>query len=82
MVGSLTRSQDEHGAVDVGHGQFAFREELPELLDGRLLNVRDEPEPPREALELADLRAILLQACLGFQRALLDLDAEGGQDHS
>jgi hypothetical protein len=82
MPGSLHGGQVEDGAVDVGHGQLPFREDLLELLDGRLLDVRDEAKMPREAREFTDLGAVLLQARLTRECAFPDVGAQRRQDHA
>jgi hypothetical protein len=82
MAGALLRRQIEDGPVDVRHGQSAFLENLTQLFHGRILDLREQSELPREAFEFTDLRAVLLETRLALQRALLDVGAERCQDHS
>lgn len=79
MLRTLAGVQLKDGAVDVSDRQLPFRQEVPELLDWRLLDVCDKPELSREPLEFADLRAVRLQMCLALQRALRDIRAVSGR---
>ena len=81
MLGPLTRCQVEHGSIDVSDRERRLPEHFAELLDGRHLNLGDEPEMSREALEFADLCAFGLQVRLVLQRAFLEVPAEGREDH-
>ena len=46
------------------------------MFDGNLLNVRDEAEVPGEALEFADLGALLFHACFCFDGEFFGRRAE------
>ncbi len=81
MLCPLAGTQFKDGAVDVDDWQLPFRQEVPELLHGRLLDVCNEPKLPRKTLKFRDPGAVGLHVRLALEHALLDLRAEGSKDH-
>ena len=82
MPRTLSRSQVEDSAVEVDNRQLPFCEKVPKLLDGRLADVRDQTELPRQPLEFLDRRAAFLHARLGVKDPLGHVYPEAGQDHA
>src|SRR5208337_3047564 len=81
MPQSLTGSQVEHGSVDVGNRQLAFRKNAAQFFSRCLLDRRRKAVQSGEAFELVDQRASDFHPGVGFQLALLYQQAISSEDH-